>query len=659
MSLIKDRDLIFSEVVNGNKTIYTLKNQNNTGSPTKLGDVFNHLPSGIIVKSETGMGATTVEIKALRNSIIVVPLRVIAATKHNEHGGFYAGTKPGSKATKAPSAKQIKEYLNSPGDKKLICVVDSLKKVMDSIPIQDRGSFFLLLDETDSLQLDSGFRPSMSDAMEVYKKHPANMRATVTATPLEFSDPELQHEPLTIVKYDTPNSTKVRLVQTNDFESGLELLIAEHFKRFPTEKLLVALNSVEAIESVRLKIQAAGIIKNANDVKILCSKKKAGLVGSYFHELDSNTLPGLLNFKTAAYFTGFDIEERYHLIVVCNPSITSLAISEYRFKQIVGRARKGLNSTTLLYQQTNGSAFTPNSIEELLDAANRLIKSIECLKHQFVSCPILGKRTLDNVKAILDTSRHLGRKLLFEDQTTGKFKVSYLNVDSISELNRLFTDVFDKPDSFEKALREAGFDVATENDTTLPASNKKKIISAWFDRSKLNVEVILNQYILDPKGYSFQEGQNSFETEVFQTFKEAAPYFDPVFLKSRIQKATEKLNGWKTGLANLRLELMFAAQKSSSNFEHVLNREFTIGESYSESELKGKWELLKASEGQTFSVLEDHPPIFFLNRIFETRKKNGKYRIKARCVPETNIKEYKAGVSAFQFDASLYQAETT
>ena len=48
----------------------------------KLGDFFNCLPYGIINKKITGIGATTLELKSNRNSIIVLPTKALAYNKH-------------------------------------------------------------------------------------------------------------------------------------------------------------------------------------------------------------------------------------------------------------------------------------------------------------------------------------------------------------------------------------------------------------------------------------------------------------------------------------------------------------------------------------------------------------------------------------------------
>jgi hypothetical protein len=652
MSLIKDSGLA-TWTTSGNKTVYTLNNLNRSGLPTKLGDFFNYLPSGIVIKSETGMGATTLEIKSPRNSIIVEPLKVTAFTKHQEHGGLYVGTKPGPTGGKAPTKEEIQDYLKGPDHKKIVCVVDSLKNVMDAIPLKDRSAFFLLLDETDSLQLDSGFRPSMSVAIDLYKNHPKNMRATVTATPLEFSDPDLQKEPITEIKYETPNIQEVTIVQTHNYLDGLELLIEEHFTYFPSSKLVVALNSVDAIEIIRQNVELTGILRGPGNIKILCSKKKKSQVGRYFHELEAKNFPGLLNFKTAAYFTGFDIDEQYHLIVVCNPMIPSMAISEHRFKQIAGRARNGLLSAKILYQWKDGFGHSPNSLEELIEAAERLIKTITCLNHQYQSCPVLGKKMENTIKGILENSRNADRKLVFEDSKTNEFKISYLNIDSIQEFNRLHEDVFKEPDGLQIALEMNGFIVTDEIDSTSPVATSISTGSEWFALSQKNLNTYLEQYILDTRKHPLPIGKNDFESEVLNLFKDNEPYFKSGYIKDRITNATKNLNGWRRSLSTLKYEFQFAGHDPSSNLENVLTREFQIGKSYTETELNVKWEHVKTSDGHAYAHLKSDS-IYFLNRIFLIRMKDGKHRIKSRAIPEISIKKRREIPSPFKFDTSEY-----
>ena len=100
-----------------------------------LSETISELPSGIINKTETGIGATTLELDSKRNSIIVEPLKVTASAKADKHGALYVGSPIGSSKKKVEK-KDIKNYIDDTSIefKKIIVVADSLYKVMDVIP---------------------------------------------------------------------------------------------------------------------------------------------------------------------------------------------------------------------------------------------------------------------------------------------------------------------------------------------------------------------------------------------------------------------------------------------------------------------------------------------------------------------------------------------
>jgi len=91
---------------------------------TYLGDVLKELPHGIINKTETGIGATTLELKSKRNSIIVENLKVTASSKAKHHGAFYVGS-PTDDFPNAGDVEDLKDYISdvSVEFKKIIVVV--------------------------------------------------------------------------------------------------------------------------------------------------------------------------------------------------------------------------------------------------------------------------------------------------------------------------------------------------------------------------------------------------------------------------------------------------------------------------------------------------------------------------------------------------------
>jgi hypothetical protein len=126
-------------------------------SNTYLGKSLFRLPYGIVNKNITGIGGTSLESDAERNSIIVEPLIKIASSKAAiTQNSLYVGS-PTNELPKSVSEYDIKSYhLNSSIKyKKNFVVADSLSKVINAIGVDVYNSYFLVLDEIDSFQCDS------------------------------------------------------------------------------------------------------------------------------------------------------------------------------------------------------------------------------------------------------------------------------------------------------------------------------------------------------------------------------------------------------------------------------------------------------------------------------------------------------------------------
>ena len=124
------------------------------------------------------MGATTLELHALRNSIIVEPLKVTATTKAKKPNTLYVGS-PTDDFPEAGEKSNVEEYINDATIKykKIIVVADSLYKVINVLGKVAYKDFFILIDDVDSFQRDSTFRGSLELCMDTYKMFPRDRRA--------------------------------------------------------------------------------------------------------------------------------------------------------------------------------------------------------------------------------------------------------------------------------------------------------------------------------------------------------------------------------------------------------------------------------------------------------------------------------------------------
>lgn len=397
--MIKDKKLIVNTQHDKktNTTIYTLSNLNPSNKKTKLGDVFNYLPHGIIDKTETGIGGTSLELDSNRNSIVVLPFNNIAYSKSQlksftntydvlffSSNSYYVTKNKTSNKLSTKSLDPISRlnaYI-SHCDKlgqpiKIVCIINQLEQLYEHLKTYTDhfiDSFHLVLDEIDTLQEHSSFRNEASKCFKIYKNHLPTKRIMISATLMKFHDPSLEKEPLTIIKYKITNKPKIDVTYTaNTKEEAVRAILKLAISQ--TGKIVIACNNFGYCNDI-----VKGLKKDLNfkrTIKILCSNnaKSISQAGKYYGEmLPNGILPADINFITAAYFSGHDINERYHSIILAEKLSTTLRLSPRLIYQITGRCRddKGLYSNHLIISFNSKVSIKYNlyTAKELIDNVN-------------------------------------------------------------------------------------------------------------------------------------------------------------------------------------------------------------------------------------------------------------------------------------------------
>lgn len=503
--IIKDSSLLVGETKNtrGERLIKIKRTGCGSTTETKLSQLFEFLPCGLVYKEETGMGATTLELKSPRNSIIIEPIRITASSKayNSEMSYFYVGSKTRYHKSGTDLTK-LKAYIEneSISFKKFLVVADSLPTLIRALGASI-DSYFLLIDEIDSFQLDSTFRRSMEEVIDVYKNHPVHLRAMLSATPIEFSDPDLINEPVTVFSYDKPVERSINLIRgfPDSFMGNATEAIIANLTTYPDDKHFVAFNSPSGCMAI-IKYLRNNSHLEQSDVKILCgaSERSKNTTQEYFHELDSDLLPSKLNFVTSAYFTGFDLNESYHLISLSQNRGWRL-LSESRIKQIAGRSRTGLISHTIVHDYGVMPEFeTLLTKDELAKIASVQVSALNCMKSSFDKDPYLSKYTrkyLINLLSSFDSTQNRYVRLDEEEE----FKVSFLNIDAVLETQRVRLELYQKPEQLELKLSELGHRVTaiekhseltiTEESTLADKSAEYQQIIEFLSTSENTIEL--------------------------------------------------------------------------------------------------------------------------------------------------------------------------
>lgn len=202
------------------------------------------MPHGIVNKQIPGVGATTLEINANRNSIIVLPTKALAFSKCKKHPNtLYIGSEIKDEKERTTD-QEIIEYLQKEGHKKLLVVADSLGRLLKLIKEENYKDYFLMIDEIDVLQSDSNYRPQLEDVIDYYLLFPLKNRCMVTATMKEFTNPLLKKECLFLISWQWEKKRNIKLLHTNNI---IQVVVNE-IKSHPNEKIVIAYNSILQIQ---------------------------------------------------------------------------------------------------------------------------------------------------------------------------------------------------------------------------------------------------------------------------------------------------------------------------------------------------------------------------------------------------------------------------
>jgi hypothetical protein len=535
-----------------------------------LSDTITELPYGIINKTETGIGATTLELNSERNSIIVEPLRVTASSKAEKHNALYVGSPIGSFKKKIEQ-KDIKKYTDDASIefKKIIVVADSLYKVMDAIPKHKHKDYFLMIDECDSFQM----------SYEIYKAHPKDKRCMISATPLTFSDPDLEEEEYTIIEREIPSTREINLIYSDNLMSAAIDKILEITHTRPNEKIVVAYNNATQLYNLANELEKSHSIPS-EEISIMCSNGSKEKVKKYFKELETNLLPNKITLKTSAYFTGYDIEEKYHLITLVKNTDKLNCFSELRLKQIAGRARKGLLSENILleYHEQKRMIFKK---DELIEAAKLEIKGLTCLSEAYGKSSYLEEQVFDVKELVIKKTNNFGFNLVKLNEKLDP-EISYLNVDALLELNRIQNEVFRNKNTLYNKLISQGNVVAekiSKSTTKVDKIDNKDYIIAREERIKKTLTSWSKHAEVD----YISSAKDNIEKFVYESFSLLSNYIDKDYLIEQFTKLSSNRK------STLLLKFVYCAKLSimedGSLFKLALKSQFEIGVHYTNEEI--------------------------------------------------------------------------
>lgn len=442
----------------------------------KMGQVFDRVPYGIIDKTITGLGATTLEIYSeVRSSIIVVPTKALAYNKHiiaNKNKGeeycMYVGSAIGN-IKKDTTAQMVEKYLQQRNDavRKFLVVADSLPMLIDYL--SDLGEnifedYFLMVDEIDTMQDDSAYRPKLEVVIDNYFRFKYFHRAAVSATIREFSDPRLNIEARLRIEWERQPSRRISITHTN-YVDDIAWRIINYFLSLDNEKILIAYNSLDGIMNIIRHLDVP-----YSHCGILCSERSQSKINN-FHDDAHNALDheGRLikrvTFMTCAYFAGIDIMDRCHLISISSKLQPFTYLSVNKITQIAGRLRNGAITEDIVFdtnpdEQTNFSRDKYK--KELIDRAEKYADFLNAAtsaidgEHELIPMREFLYSYMDFIGKKKPSCSSFPLSIIRQNSISNKFAPAYLNIDALIETRYLKTYLYSSTRPLINSLKQDG-----------------------------------------------------------------------------------------------------------------------------------------------------------------------------------------------------------
>jgi len=572
----------------------------------RLSDVLDRVPFGIINKTITGIGATTLElITQVRDSIIVVPTKSLAYIKYTwaketygDNYSIYVGSAI-KDITSSVTKNDIKHYINIENNwkKKILVVADSLPLVIDSLQelgINVYSQYFLMIDEIDTLQSDSIYRKNLERVIDYYADFDRKMRCAVTATFNEFSNPFLMNESYVTTIWEEASKRNIKLIYTNYVDDIAKSIICA-LLRSSNEKILVAYNEIDGI---------LNIIEQLNEYKsecgILCSERSDAKIKEYFPDEEEEIISerGYLSkrivFMTCAYFAGIDIQDRCHLISISSHLQHFTLLSTNRLTQIAGRCRNGNVSETIIYSiaPPEKRIIQSESIEKykerIINKANLytdfMNSTYQLAKNQTELIPL--KEFIESFvdyQANIKIGSDYPTNILRFNKIHEQFTPAYFNIDAVLEKFSLLYSLYDRENHLYEELSQkhnVRFKWQLLKKTKHISEYNSQIRLRDKERLSENIEEAESQLLEWLKNPNMEilenlcKNSNKKIETYFNTFKALYPYIEPV----RLLKDLKKVSKDKRELRNYVNAAVFFALAPSNPFKAYVLAKFRYNE---------------------------------------------------------------------------------
>lgn len=582
-----------------------------------ISDYIPSLPHGMIDKQYPGIGATTLELgDNTRNSIVVFPTRSLAATKAKGKNIHYVGSY--YQDVPSSTAEEILSDLEAGTLVKIAAVADSFISLYRKLKVKfHEYKFFIVLDEVDSFQTESNYRPRLEECIDIYFEFHPERRSLVSATLEQFSDKRLSQESKTTIVVDNYVPPTIHLI--NATKSVIKVAADYIVNAALTgEKLFIAFNSIEGILKI-LKLLPEDLVSQSG---IMCSTNSTDKIKAYAaSELVDGLLKHRITFFTSAFFVGLDVLEpvdSVHTLIIADTSLPVSLLSIAKIRQILGRVRKGSSKNTFILNCVDKGYQPVSSYDKHLEQVQHAYEDVINSIYSSFSSIGLHEQANEIEKVLMD-------KCVIDDvrvlrNVNGKIEISVSNIDHLKLKYRAFKTLYTEFRNTEKNLK-THFIVNRETiHTDLEPAEKlalEGLVALLNDGLLANRTFILENQITDPK---LAKGKsNEIITSIWRS---SSQLIDQAKVRSAIEAIP--VNDIK-GLNKILFKVRVFSEDEQSDLWKYINLHFVEKHCYTSDYIHNKTNQMRRALGHG-SVFDEcttqNKSVQKLRLIFDTKDKN-------------------------------------
>jgi hypothetical protein len=464
-------------------------------------DFTKGLPNGVLKKKYTGLGATTCELNAPRNSILVFPYLLLAKEKADKSPDYFFFKTVDSKIdNKKCNFEELRNYINKKKTAQKIClVVDNIEKLINALKelnLKPYRNYFLLFDEVETLQLQSGFRHSITKSFDYFKDF--DEKCLVTATPIKFNDAEIREldnytvsikvdktppavgiieddrgEPINWPEpvYEDFKPINLKYLVANNIIGEVAMRVISVTKEHPDKKLLIGINSKREINEFITVLKEEGGIE-LKDIGVIASdNSELDFVKEVFVKIENEELPRKINIATSIVYSGIDIKEQYIAIAISLKGKPHHLFSRESLIQFLGRCRhrRGLYGAFLYVDSCVKEVSVPKVITD--DEFNEKEKDYIQLIDAIPSNNNFSKKEISSINESLATTKTENPSGLLYLGKNMKCKINYLARDVQEYVNNIINEYLDFEHTFIEGLKEFMYVKEVSNKKTYYTEN--------------------------------------------------------------------------------------------------------------------------------------------------------------------------------------------